>query len=122
MPTDLSVNLEDRPGALAKLGEALGQAGINLLGGCGVSCGGEGAVHFLVDDPAAARRALQGAGISVQGEQPVLLVSVADKPGGLGQVARKLAQAGVNITLLYISTRGQLVLGADNLDKARSVV
>lgn len=122
MPTDFSVELEDRPGMLAHVAETLGRAGINLQGGCGIPCGGKGVVHFLVDDIAATRTALQAAGITMNAEQPVLVVTVEDRPGALGKVARKLADAGVNINLLYLTARGQLVLGVDDLGKARSAV
>jgi len=122
MPTDLTVILENRPGTLADLGEALGRAGINIEGGCGFPCGGEGVAHILVEDAAAARRALEGAGLEVRAERPVLLVEVADRPGGLGSIARRLANAGVNVDLLYGTMGGQVVFGVDDLDKARIVV
>ncbi len=58
MATDLTVILEDRPGTLADVGEALGEAGINIDGMCGFPCEGRGRLHVLVDDPVNARRAL----------------------------------------------------------------
>jgi hypothetical protein len=48
-------------------------------------------------------------------------VDVQDRPGELGKTCRKLANAGVNITLTYFSMKG-LVIGADDLDKARAAV
>ncbi len=119
MPTDLSVVLENQPGMLAKMAGSLGRAGINMQGGCGIPCNGKGVVHFLVEDGASAKKALQGAGIQVEAEQPVLLLTAEDRPGGLAKIAQKLADARVNVNLLYISTTGQVVLGADNLDAAR---
>ena len=65
---DLTVTLEDRPGTLADLGEALGKAGINIEGLCAVGSEGRAIVHLLVDDAAATRGALEGAGIKVEGE------------------------------------------------------
>ncbi len=121
MAKDLTVILEDHPGALADLGEALGKAGINIDGLCGVPGGGKGAVHFLVEDAADARRALEGAGMHVESERDVLIVDVQDRPGELGKICRKLANAGVNINLTYFSQKG-LVIGADSLDKARAAV
>ncbi len=121
MLKDLSVTLEHHPGALADLGEALGKAGININGLCGVPGGDQGVVHFLVEDASAARRALEDVGIHVQNERDVLVVDVQDRPGELGKTCRKLANAGVNITLTYFSLKG-LVIGADNLDKARAAV
>jgi hypothetical protein len=121
MAKDLTVALEDRPGTLADLGEALGKAGINIEGLCGVPAEGTSIVHVLVEDASGARRALEGAGIHVQGEHDVLLVQVQDQPGELGRTCRKLAEAGININLLYGSMKG-VVIGADNLDKARAAV
>jgi hypothetical protein len=122
MATDLTVVLEDRPGTLAQLGETLGQAGINIDGSCGVPCAGEGVIHLLVEDAVAARSALGAAGIEVRDERPVLLATAADRPGELGKLARRIASAGVNIELFYLTTRGQVVLGVDNLEKARAAL
>jgi hypothetical protein len=121
MAKDLTVTLEDHPGALADLGEALGKAGINIEGLCGVPGGGKGVVHFLVEDASGARSALEAVGIHVEDERDVLVVDVQDRPGELGKTCRKLANAGVNINLTYFSMKG-LVIGADDLDKARAAV
>ena len=120
MATDLAVELNDRPGTLAALGEALGKAGVNIDGICGVPAGGKAVVHILVDDASAARRALQQAGLSVVGEQDVLVLNLQDRPGALGEAARKIADAGVNVTLVYLATGLRLVIGASDLAKARA--
>ncbi len=117
---DLTVMLEDRPGTLASLGEALGKAGVNIEGLCGVPSEGKGAIHILVEDAAAARKAIEAAGIHVHEERDVLVVTLEDRPGELGRICRKIAQAGVNINLTYAATGTRLVLGVDNLDKART--
>ncbi len=120
MSKDLTVMLEDRPGTLAALGEALGKAGVNIEGLCGVPSEGKGAIHVLVEDGAAAKRALEAAKFHVHEERDVLVLKMEDRPGELGRVCRKLADAGVNINLTYLATSTRLVLGADNLDKARA--
>jgi hypothetical protein len=114
--------LEDRPGALAKVGKALGDAGVNIEGLSGVTVAGEGEVHVLVADAAAARTALEGAGIQVEAQNDVLILDVEDKPGTLGEVAGKLGDAGVNLSLAYLATETRLVLGADDLAAARKVL
>jgi hypothetical protein len=98
---DLTVTLEDRPGTLADLGEATGRAGINIEGISGTTQEGPGAIHILVQDAAAARAVLDEAGIEVGGERDVLVVDVEDHPGTMGEVARRIASAGVNIELVY---------------------
>jgi hypothetical protein len=118
---DLTVVLDDKPGALADLGDATGGANINIEGMCATTAGGKGEIHILVEDPAATREALEGAGIEVSGERDVLVVEVEDRPGTMAAVARKLGDAGVNIELGYTTFGGvNLVLGVDDLDKARA--
>ena len=57
---DLAIALENRPGALAQMGEALGRAGVSIEGGGAWVVGGEGIAHFLFHDGMAARQALEG--------------------------------------------------------------
>jgi hypothetical protein len=122
MAKDLAVELADRPGTLAAMGEALGKAGVNIEGLCGVPVGGKAVVHILVEDAAAARRALQQAGMSVVGEQDVLVLTLQDRPGALGAATRKIADAGANVTLVYLATGTRLVIGASDLTKARAAM
>ena len=122
MATDLTVILEDRPGTLAQLGEALGRAGVNIDGGCGIPCGDEGEIHILVQDAAAARRALQDAGIELRDEREVLVAEIEDRPGTLGELGSRMASAGVNIELMYLDTNGHVVLGVDDLEAARQAL
>jgi hypothetical protein len=122
MAKDFTVHLEDRPGTLAELGEVLGNADINIDGMCGFPCEGVGVIHILAEDATGARRALEEAGLEVTSERDVLLVEAEDRPGALGEVARKIANAGVNVDLLYKATQTKLVIGADDLEKAQSAV
>jgi len=122
MAKDLTVVLEDRPGTLADMGEALGKAGINIDGLCGFPCQGKGVIHILVEDAAAARRALQEKDLEVRDERQVLVLEIQDRPGAFGDVTRRIANAGVNIDLAYPATKNRLVIGADDLDKARAAV
>jgi hypothetical protein len=118
---DLTVVLEDKPGALAALGDATGGADINIEGMCATTSGGKGEIHILVEDSAATREALEGAGMEVSGDRDVLVVEVEDRPGALAAVARKVGDAGVNIEFAYTTFGGvKLVLGVDDLDKART--
>ena len=119
MPRDLMVILEDKPGTLAALGEALGQAGVNIEGCCCLSWEGRSVVHILVEDVDLARKAAQQAGLEVGEDRDVLVLDVEDRPGKLGSVARDIADAGVNIELVYLATSTRVVIGADDLDKAR---
>jgi len=122
MSKNLTVHLEDRPGMLADMGEALGNAGVNIKGICGVTCEGKGVVNILVEDAAAARSAIEGAGLDVVAEKDVLVVDIVDRPGELGGIARRLASAGVNLELLYLTAGMELVIGVDDMEKARASV
>jgi len=122
MTKDLTVVLEDRPGTLADIGEALGKAGLNIDGLCGFPCQGKGVIHILVEDAAAARRALEEKGLEVRDERQVLVLEIEDRPGAFGDLTRRIAKAGVNIDLTYPATNNRLVIGADDLDKARAAV
>jgi hypothetical protein len=122
MATDLTISLEDRPGELARLGQALGDAGINVDGGCATTGGGNGEVHILVEDAGAARSALEGAGIQITAEREAVVVNAPNRPGELGRTARKLADAGVNIETYYVATGDALVFVADDPAKARSAL
>jgi hypothetical protein len=56
---DLEIALENRPGALAEMGDALGRAGISIEGGGAWVVNGQGVAHFSIDDGGAARNAVR---------------------------------------------------------------
>jgi hypothetical protein len=125
MAKDLTVILQDRPGELARLGAATGEAGVNIQGMCAMTGEGRGVIHLLFDDGDAprARTALEGAGMGVADEREVLVVDIEDRPGTLGEVARRLGEANVNIELAYTTFGGvKLVVATDDLDSAREAL
>jgi hypothetical protein len=123
---DLTVSLEDRPGTLADLGEALGKAGINIEGLCAVTSEGRAIIHLLVADPAAARTALEGAGVKVEGEAEPMISELdsaqVDRPGAIGAMARAMADAGVNIQVVYLATKNRAVAVTSDNAKARQAL
>jgi hypothetical protein len=123
MATNITVVLKDEPGQLATLGEATGGAGINLLGMSALTGEGRGVINILVEDPVAARDALEEAGMGVADSQEALVVDIEDRPGTLGQLARELADAGVNIELLYSTFSGvRVAIVTDDLASARAAL
>lgn len=119
---DLTIRLENRPGALAEMGEALGKAGVSIEGGGGFVFDGKGIVHFLFADATTARRALEDAGIEVLEDREVLIQRLnQEQPGQLGMISRRMAEAGVNIEVIYSDHQNQLVLGVDDLSRGREV-
>ena len=111
MTTDLTIGLVDRPGTLAQASDALGRAGVNIEGACGLVIDGRGVYHVLVADAERARRALIDAGFEIQAERPVAVLPVDNRPGEAGRLLRRIADAGVNLELLYTTLDGQVVLG-----------
>ncbi len=125
MPTDLGVTVEDRPGGLADVGEALGNAGINIEGICGIGLGDRGVIHLLVEDGATARAALEGVGLTVESESAAIVSEIpgdVNTPGTMGRMARAAADAGVNMRAVYLATNNRAVVVTDDNDKARAAL
>jgi hypothetical protein len=119
---DLAIRLENRPGALAEMGEALGSAGVSVEGGGGFVFDGKGIAHFLFKDTVAARKALEEKGIEVLEDREVLVQRLKqDQSGQLGKISRMMAEAGVNIEVIYSDHQNQLILVVDDLEKGRRV-
>ncbi|KFI29946.1 amino acid-binding ACT domain-containing protein [Haematobacter massiliensis] len=117
---DIEFHLENRPGALAELGETMGRAGVSFEGG-GVFGTGERAIaHFLFRDGEAAARAARDAGIVVVAiRKPLIRRLKQGIPGQLGAISRALANAGINILVQYSDHHNRLVLICDQEDLAR---
>jgi hypothetical protein len=125
MATDLTIVLHDRPGELARIGEATGEAGVNILGMAAFTGEGQGIIHILVADDQVerARRALEPADVAIADEREVLVIDANDRPGTLGGLARTLADANVNIELAYTTFGGiKLVIATDDMDSARAAL
>jgi len=119
---DVAIALENRPGALAEMGEALGRAGVSIEGGGAFVFDGQGVAHFLFANGEAARKALEAAGITVLAVRDVVVQRLNQgKPGQLGKLTRKMAEAGVNIEVLYSDHDHQLILVVDNVAAGRAV-
>src|SRR5258705_9001662 len=119
---DLTIALDNRPGALAEMGDALGRAGVSIEGGGAFVVAGKGVAHFLFADGTAARNALEAAGITVLAEREVLVQRLNQtQPGQLGKITRRMAEAGVNIEVLYSDHDHQLILVVDDIAKGHAV-
>lgn len=119
---DLEIILPDRPGALAAMGEALGAAGVSVEGGGAWVVDGRGVAHFLVANAEAGRQALEAGGMTVVADREVITLRLAQATSGqLGLLARRMADAGVNITALYSDHDHRLILVVDNLPAAQRV-
>lgn len=125
---DLVIIPDDRPGVLARIGKALGDAGINIEGVSAFTGEGKGIVHLLVDEPERAIETLADAGFEVKAMRRVVVSEVEDRPGALGELCQKLADAGVNIEQAYIATPGggrtptRVVFVVNDPDRAKQVL
>ena len=119
---DVSILLENRPGSLAEMGEVLGKFGVSIEGGGAWVVDGIGVAHFLFEDGNAAKEALESIGIKVLSVRDVVVQRLKqDVPGQLGQLTRCMADADVNIEVLYSDHEHRLILVVDDIDKARTV-
>ncbi len=119
---DLAIRLPDTPGSLADMGEALGKAGVNIEGGGAFTVNNEGYAHFLFEDGAAAQQALELAGFDIIANREVLVQKLnQEEPGQLGKLTRLIADAGVNIEVMYSDHNNQLILVVDNYEKGKQI-
>jgi hypothetical protein len=119
MATDLTVGLINRPGTLAQASDALGRAGVNIEGACGFVSGEQGVYHVLVEDLERARRSLIDAGFEIQEERQVALTPIENHPGAAAALLRRIADADLNVDLLYMTGDGRLVLSGDDVPGLR---
>lgn len=122
MRKDLVIIPDDRPGVLARLGETLGAANINIEAISAFTGQGKGIVHVLVDKAEEALEALAEAGVEVSAARQVAVKTLPNEPGALGAACRKLADADINIEQAYIAAESQLVVVCDDVDGARQVL
>ena len=119
---DLAIEVDNEPGALAKIAAAVSDAGVNLSAATCTQPNGRAQMHILVKHPDAAKHALATAGVTVTGEREVVVVDVEDRPGVLADLARRVAEADVNLDLVYVATRNRIVFGAADLEGLRTAL
>lgn len=122
----ISVSLENRPGALSHVSELLGREGVNIRAISVADTSDISTVRFVVDDPVKAKNILKGNGFSPR-ETDVLAVETPDHPGGLNAVLKPLKAAGINVHYLYphlgrVSNQAIVILGVDKTEKAQKVL
>ncbi len=119
----LSLFLENKPGTLAAVCQALADAGINILAISVLDAVDHAVVRMVVNNPPKAIHLLGEHGVLVI-ERDVLWLEGRSRPGVLASIARTLAEHKVNIEYAYSATpsgasRGAMVIRVDNLAKAR---
>jgi hypothetical protein len=112
---DFTIVVPHSKGSLAILAEELGRESINIEGLCAAEQNGSAIFHLLTTDKTATTRAIAKVGYKVTKETEVIVERIEDRPGMLGKVTRHLAEAGINLTTVYLATDTRLVLGCENI-------
>jgi hypothetical protein len=124
--TQIAVTLQNKPRTLPHLCSILRDAGVNISAGDAAGIAGRGKVRLLVDNPQKAKDALKAAKIRFSEEQAIA-VELDNRPGALGEVAEKLAQAKINIKYGYAtsaegSAKTTVILAVPDVAKALGVL
>ena len=124
--TQLAVFLSNRPGALARVCEALAEAEINIHALAISDTVDHSVVRMVVSDPTKALMLLGERGVLAL-ENEVLVIDTANEPGVLAKIADRLAAAKINIEYAYMATgakspKGLIVLRPSDVEKARQAL
>jgi hypothetical protein len=119
---DLVIDVENAPGALARVATAISDAGVNIAAATCVGTAERAELHILVRHAEAAKHSLAISHLSVNREREVVVVDVHDRPGELADLARKIAGAGINLDLVYVATADRVVFGSNDLEGLKKVL
>src|SRR5436853_6734802 len=112
MAVDLVIDVENTPGALARVAAAISDAGVNIAAATCVGSGERAELHILVPHAEAVRHALAITNVAVTREREVVVVDVEDRPGELADIARRVAKEGINLDLVYVAPHNRVVRGS----------
>jgi hypothetical protein len=122
MAVDLVIDVDNTPGALAQVAQAISDAGVNIAAATCVGPGERAELHILVPHGEAAKHLLATSTVTVTRERQVVVVDVEDRPGVLADLTRRIARAGVDLDLVYVATQNRVVFGAPDLDALRAAL
>ena len=123
MSIDLVIDIDNAPGALARIADAISDAGVNIAAATCIGPGDRAELHILVPHAEAAKHSLAiSHGVAISREREVVVVDVEDRPGVLADLTRRIAKAGVDLDLVYIATRNRVVFGSHDLDALRAAL
>jgi hypothetical protein len=122
MAVDLVIDIENTPGALAKVAAAISDAGVNISAATCIGPAERAELHILAPHAEAVRHSLAISHLAVSREREVVVVDVEDRPGVLADLTRKIAKAGVDLDLVYVATRNRVVFGSGDLDGLKAAL
>ena len=122
----ISVFLENQPGALSEVTQILGESGVNIRALSLADTKDFGILRLIVNDNEKARQTLDQKGFTVR-KTDVVAVEVPDRPGGLAAIIKILAEAKINVEYLYafVQQSGQnaiIIFRFDETDRAIAVL
>ena len=123
---ELTIRLEDRPGALGKVCRALADQGVNILALQSTPAENATQVRFVVDNSNNARKDLDNQGVSYT-ETEVAQVKLQHRPGELARAASRLGEANINISYVYSgvdpsSNASVLIFGVRDVRQAATIL
>ena len=119
---DLVIEVENEPGALAGVARSISDAGVNISAATCVGTHERAELHILVPHAGATEHSLSLEHLDVTRKREVVVVEIDDSPGALADLSRKVAEAGVNLDLVYVATRNRVVFGSDDLDGLKAAL
>jgi hypothetical protein len=122
LAADLVIDVENSPGALARVATAVSDAGVNLAAATCLGTGDRAELHILVKHAQAARHLLAITALAVSREREVVVVDVEDRPGALADITRKIAEAGINLDLVFVAIGDRVVFGSPDLAGLKAVL
>jgi hypothetical protein len=122
MAFDLVIDIENTPGTLAQVAAAISDAGVNIAAATCIGSAERAELHILVPHAEAAKHSLAISHLGISREREVVVVDVEDRPGVLADLTRTIAQAGIDLDLVYVATRNRVVFGAADLTALRAVL
>lgn len=125
MTLQFEIFVQNKPGDVAWVAEALSKNSVNIRGISTDLGGPRGIIRVVTDDEASARSALKAAKLEFT-EGPIEVVSLPDRPGELAKLARSLSKAGLNIESMYIlgntgSSVEEVAVAVDDIERAKEI-
>ncbi len=118
------VMVQDRPGEVAHIAEALAKGAVNIRG-IATERSACPLLHVITDDDVSTRKTLTNAGFQFK-ERDIFIIGIQDNPGELAKITKKLARGGVNIESLFILAAGsgqtEIAIGVDRPEEAQKLL
>ncbi len=122
----LMITVDNKVGTLAEVSSAISSSGINLVAVCAYAIDNKGFICFVCEDNKRAKQLLKAKKYDVREEDIVLLV-LPNKPGALADTTKKIADGGIDLTLIYgsVTKKGkesQLILVSEDNEAVLAVL